>query len=873
MSEPRQGRENRRPAAASASAPRPAKRSRAARASPSHVGTASAMFTQQPADPAAAAPGAHPSHKPPHLPRSGAAVEAVPACAPPADGAARRGGGSSAGGGGGGDVHAGDSRREDDPSRDAGGRRAGGVAGGLAPRQPAKKKMTFLPFDRAPAKKVNNLCASEWAQVLEPAVVAVFGSDKVSHSLELLYRKVEDICMHKQASELYTKLRSLCDKHAAEEVLKLAGLTVDSDAFLRLVDDTWKRRSSQMLSIRSIFLHLDRTHVVQGGEANTRSLWDMNIQQFRLHFGGADGVENKTINALLALINRARDGETVDHARLRSLLRMFSALGTYEESFQIPFILATGEYYKAESMNLCSEMDVPVYLRHAEMRLKQEAERSSQVLDSATREPLIALTEQKLLKDHVSYLLKKGFQTMCDEKRKDDLGRCFTLLGRINRHYKSSEQNAHALMKTHLTNYVKRVGSAIVSDKSKDGEMVSKLLALKAQLDDSVSVSFGGSDMFVLATNSAFESFVNARENKPAELIAKYLDGVLRTGNKGYSEEELENTLDRVLTLFRFIDGKDVFEAFYKKDLSKRLLYSKSASHDLEKVMISKLKAECGSQFTSKLESMFKDIEISTDLMRHFKQQGRVVEQGAGSSKVDLVVYVLATANWPLTIQLPEVKLPQELLAYQEHYKHVYSGKHPRRKLTWQHSDGSCSVTARFPKGTKILSLSLYQTVIVMLFNESEQMSYNSIYAASGIEARELKRTLLSLACGKVRVMQKVPKGPTIEETDEFKFNESLTHKQTRIKVNAIQMKETVEENAVTTEKVFQERSYQIDASVVRIMKTRKTLSHLELVTEVTGQLKFPHKSTDIKKRISSLIDREYIERDPDDNSHYKYIA
>lgn len=50
-------------------------------------------------------------------------------------------------------------------------------------------------------------------------------------------------------------------------------------------------------------------------------------------------------------------------------------------------------------------------------------------------------------------------------------------------------------------------------------------------------------------------------------------------------------TLDRVLILFRYIQGKDVFEAFYKRDLAKRLLLGKSASFDAEKSMLSKLKA------------------------------------------------------------------------------------------------------------------------------------------------------------------------------------------------------------------------------------------------------------------------------------------
>lgn len=49
-----------------------------------------------------------------------------------------------------------------------------------------------------------------------------------------------------------------------------------------------------------------------------------------------------------------------------------------------------------------------------------------------------------------------------------------------------------------------------------------------------------------------------------------------------------------VFFIHRFIHGKDVFEAFYKKDLAKRLLVGKSASVDSEKSMLSKLKAECG---------------------------------------------------------------------------------------------------------------------------------------------------------------------------------------------------------------------------------------------------------------------------------------
>lgn len=86
-------------------------------------------------------------------------------------------------------------------------------------------------------------------------------------------------------------------------------------------------------------------------------------------------------------------------------------------------------------------------------------------------------------------------------------------------------------------------------------------------------------------------------------------------------------------------------------------------------------------------------------------------------------------------------------------------------------------------------------------------------------------------------------------------------------------MKETQEENINTTERVFQDRQYQIDAAIVRIMKTRKTLSHTLLVSELYNQLKFPVKPTDLKKRIESLIERDYMERDKEVPNQYHYVA
>lgn len=55
-----------------------------------------------------------------------------------------------------------------------------------------------------------------------------------------------------------------------------------------------------------------------------------------------------------------------------------------------------------------------------------------------------------------------------------------------------------------------------------------------------------------------------------------------------------------------------------------------------------------------------------------------------------------------------------------------------------------------------------------------------------------MRRTLQSLACGKARVLIKNPKGKDVEDGDKFIFNGDFKHKLFRIKINQIQMKETV---------------------------------------------------------------------------------
>lgn len=202
---------------------------------------------------------------------------------------------------------------------------------------------------------------------------------------------------------------------------------------------------------------------------------------------------------------------------------------------------------------------------------------------------------------------------------------------------------------------------------------------------------------------------------------------------------------------------------------------------------------------------------------------------------VDLQVSVLSSGSWPSYPDVP-VRMPPEVMTAVNDFQNYYYTKHNGRKLTWKHQLAHCQLRARFPKGNKELVVSSFQAIVLLLFNDirdGESLNYRQIQEETELSDPELTRTLQSLACAKYRVLSKKPKGREVSATDEFTFNEGFSDAKMRIKINQIQLKETREENKTTHERVAADRHYETQAAIVRIMKSRKRITHAELVAEV----------------------------------------
>ena len=178
-----------------------------------------------------------------------------------------------------------------------------------------------------------------------------------------------------------------------------------------------------------------------------------------------------------------------------------------------------------------------------------------------------------------------------------------------------------------------------------------------------------------------------------------------------------------------------------------------------------------------------------------------------------------------------------------------------------------------------IVCTSTFQMCVLLLFNLRDKLTYEEIKEETSIPDRELTRALQPLAMGKAnqRILVKHPKSKEIEPSHVFMVNETFSSQFHRVKIQQASARqgESEPERNETKRKVDEDRKHEIEACIVRIMKSRKQLNHNQLVSEVVEQLnkRFQPSPAIIKKRIENLIEREYIKRSDNDRKMYVYLA
>lgn len=767
---------------------------------------------------------------------------------------------------------------------------------GSAPKKEGKMRIRAFPTSMD-EKYVETI----WDK-LKNAIQEIQKKNNSGLSFEELYRNAYTMVLHKHGNILYAGLREVVTDHLVKEVRQVVLDSLHNN-FLPKLNQAWIDHQTSMVMIRDVLMYLDRVYVQQHGLEN---VYNLGLIIFKEQIVRHRPTQEHLRETLLGMVMAERNGEVINHLSIKNACQMLMSLGintrsVYEEDFEIPFLAQSASFYKIESQKFLAENNASVYIRKVEARITEESARAALYLDKDTEPRIVKVVEDELIKKHMRSIVEmenSGVVYMIKNSKTEDLACMYKLFSRL-------KEDGLKTIADSVSAYLREQGRLLVKEEENGTNpitFVQNLLDLKDRFDHFLHHSFNNDKIFKNMISSDFEHFLNLNSKSP-EYLSLFIDDKLKKGGKGMTEQEIETILDKTMVLFRYLLEKDVFERYYKTHLAKRLLLNKSVSDDFEKNMISKLKTECGCQFTSKLEGMFKDMSVSNTIMEEFKNY--VNMQKIPLYGVELTVRILTTGFWPTQSATPNCNIPMAPRAAFETFKKFYLDKHSGRQLTLQPQMGTVYMNASFygtkgdtekenkdgpssslpttttaPSTTRkhILQVSTYQMCILMLFNNRERLTYEEIQQETDIPEKELIRALQSLSMGKPaqRLLVRNPKTKDIEPTNEFHVNDAFVSKFHRVKIQTVAAKgESEPERKETRGKVDEDRKHEIEAAIVRIMKSRKRMTHNLLVSDVTTQLKsrFLPSPVFIKKRIEGLIEREYLARTPEDRKVYVYLA
>lgn len=586
-------------------------------------------------------------------------------------------------------------------------------------------------------------------------------------------------------------------------------------------------------------------------------------------------VANVLESTILFMISLERADNIIERPLVRHCIQMLEGLyetiqeeessKLYLSTFEPEFLKISREFYQAEGRRLLEFGDAGTFCRIATQRIAEEQERCQYTLALGTEPKVLEVLDNELIRANIEEVVKlegTGVRHMLDHDQLDGLRSVYLLNGRV-------DPKKGALMRA-VNKRIIELGTEINSssiapaaaqptkepsaegkpEKGKEKEKpvnqqtvsairwVDEILALKQRFDSVWETSFQSDQGLQSAIMASFSDFINMNP-RSSEYLSLFFDENLKKGIKGKTESEVDALLDNGITLLRYIKDKDLFETYYKKHLSRRLLMKRSASMDAERQMISKMKMEVGNQFTQRIESMFKDMSVSEDLTANYKEH--IARSADPDQKpVDLEINVLTSTMWPMEImantkdglvQLPCI-FPREIESLKQSFEKFYLNKHSGRKLSWQAGMGTADIRATFVRSNgKVqryeLNVSTYALIILLQFNDlpdGEALTCEELAVRTRIPENDLMRNLQSLAVApKTRVLKKEPMSKDVKPTDRFFFNNDFQSPFVKVRIGVVSgganKVESTDQRKETEKKMADERGGSIEAAIVRIMK------------------------------------------------------
>ncbi|KAL1465546.1 hypothetical protein WDU94_005103 [Cyamophila willieti] len=691
------------------------------------------------------------------------------------------------------------------------------------------------------------------------------------------------------ADRLYQETKLFLDQHVTDLLGK-----VQESGDRNLVNsyyDAWNEYSQGINYMHQLYLYLNQQHIKKQKLSEAEIIYgnyagdsqeQMEIGELGLDIWKRKMIEplkTSLVNLLLEGIRQNRLGNTY-HTKndvMRGVIQSFVAVEEYRKKnnlelyidiFETQFLEMSGDWYKSEASKLLQTCNVSQYMERVLQLLHEESKRSISFLHVSSYPKVKAKCEQHMVADHLNFLQGECVPMVAEERR-HDLANMYPLL-------RSVREGINILIDA-VRDHICKQGLEAISGLSGDNvptQFVENVLAVHKKYKAFVKELFSGDQSFMGALDKACSSVINHKfdpklPSKSPEYLAKYCDLLLKKSSKGLSESEMDDKLTQSITVFKYIDDKDVFHKFYAKMLAKRLIHQQSTSMDGEEAMINKLKQACGYEFTNKFHRMLTDIKISAGLNEKFHTE--FIKKENIDLGIHFSINILQAGSWPLgPTVISSFSVPHELEKCIHYLEKFYHGQFNGRKLSWLHNISQVELKLGYLKRPYFITMQTFQMAILLLFEKSDSMTVSDIQTLLSLSQEQIGRHIASLVDCKLLTSSK----EELTEDTVINLNFSYNNKRTKLKISGAVQKETPQEIERTVSSVDEDRKLYLQAAIVRIMKSRKLIRHNALIQEVLSQSKsFAPSISMIKKCIESLIDKNYVERTPNSTDEYSYVA